>query len=866
MDPSIETLQNQLYALEQENLRLHAKVQQAEIAAQRAMQKYRALFDSGPGMITIATLDGCIVDVNASFLRQTGYTREEMMAWGPGNTVPWLDAENMTRAAAAFHDEDALQDIVVEYRTKWGEQRAALAATEVIDYDGAPHLFSVLRDVTDSQRAQEALQAAEEQFRQISDHLPEIIFLYDVAATRFIYVSQAYEHLWGRNVEDLYADSRAFLPAIAPEALPGVINLLDAMNQGSTGVAEFRARQTDGDILHLRVRTFPIFAHDGVVTRIAGITEDITPDVLHREQLREHGRRLEILHETAVQLNEAESQADIYGLLLAQLRQVIDYDSASVLLVSHDHLDCVASTGFPPEDHATGARIPLTPQTPSLHVVTTGEPVLIVDMLCDYPGFAADSPATAAKIRSWLGVPLIWRGRTIGQISLDRWRVQPFGEEEVDLATVMANHAAGAIERTRLHNEVLCSKEELERRVAARTLEIEQAQSSIRGLMERLELATRSAGIGIWDWDMRTGQVFWDENMRRIYGIDGETSATDLMGDWLEWIHPDDRTQTEVTIREVLARGTTIDTHARILPTDGSVRHVRMIATVLRNDALLPQRMLGVCTDITKERIADQQRAQTEDNLRQSEEQLRLSNAELERAGRLKDEFLANISHELRTPLNAILIIGESLQEEVYGPLTEKQQRALADVVHSGQHLLALINDILDLSKIEAGKIELQPAAVNISAVCQASLRLVREQAQKKGHSVTLMLPADALQVWADERRLKQMLVNLLSNAVKFTPDQGKIGLEVNLAPDQGEMRLAVWDTGIGIQEDLLPQLFQPFAQLDGALNRQYGGTGLGLALVRRLAELHGGHVEVQSTPGLGSRFTIALPLQHDEL
>lgn len=259
---------------------------------------------------------------------------------------------------------------------------------------------------------------------------------------------------------------------------------------------------------------------------------------------------------------------------------------------------------------------------------------------------------------------------------------------------------------------------------------------------------------------------------------------------------------------------------------------------------------------------AGPRRNSAEENLRASEEQLRLINAELERAARLKDEFLANMSHELRTPLNAILIIGESLQEQVYGPLTSKQQKALNDVVESGQHLLALINDILDLSKIEAGKIELQRAPVNVAAVCQASLRLVREQAIKKNHSVSLLLPSDALTIRADERRLKQMLVNLLSNAVKFTPDGGKVGLEVHAGGAAPDIRFAVRDTGIGIRPELQARLFQPFAQLDSALNRQYGGTGLGLALVRRLAELHGGHVEVQSTPNEGSCFTIVVPLE----
>ncbi len=264
---------------------------------------------------------------------------------------------------------------------------------------------------------------------------------------------------------------------------------------------------------------------------------------------------------------------------------------------------------------------------------------------------------------------------------------------------------------------------------------------------------------------------------------------------------------------------------------------------------------------LTKQDLANQIQA-LEDENRHLRAELRLTNAELGRAARLKDEFLANMSHELRTPLNAILIIGESLQEEVYGPLTARQQKALSDVVDSGQHLLALINDILDLSKIEAGRIELQLAAVNVAAVCQASLRLVREQASKKNHSVSLLLPPDPLTISADERRLKQMLVNLLSNAVKFTPDGGEIGLEAYVSGSPADLCFAVRDTGIGIRPELQARLFQPFAQLDSALNRQFGGTGLGLALVRRLAELHGGHIDVQSAPNEGSCFTIVIPLQ----
>ena len=375
-------------------------------------------------------------------------------------------------------------------------------------------------------------------------------------------------------------------------------------------------------------------------------------------------------------------------------------------------------------------------------------------------------------------------------------------------------------------------------------------------------MATSAAGIGVWDWDIADRTAFLDDNMQRILELPLGTAAVVPAADWLKWIHPADRQQLAIKVQEALSKEPGLDVQIRIVAQNSGVRYIHVIATVIRNASLTPLRVIGVCTDITKEHTADLQRAQAEENLRRSEEHLRLTNAELERAGRLKDEFLANMSHEVRTPLNAILIIGESLQEEVYGPLTAKQQKALSDVVASGQHLLALINDILDLSKIEAGRIELQLANVNVAAVCEASLRLVREQAIKKNHTLSLLLPPDPLTILADERRLKQMLVNLLSNAVKFTPDGGKIGLEVYVCGSPADLCFAVRDTGIGIRPELQARLFQPFTQLDSATNRQFGGTGLGLALVRRLAELHSGHIDVQSAPNEGSCFTIVIPLQ----
>ncbi|MGH7595820.1 MAG: ATP-binding response regulator [bacterium] len=246
--------------------------------------------------------------------------------------------------------------------------------------------------------------------------------------------------------------------------------------------------------------------------------------------------------------------------------------------------------------------------------------------------------------------------------------------------------------------------------------------------------------------------------------------------------------------------------------------------------------------------------------------ELREANEKLARAARLKDEFLAGMSHELRTPLNTILGMREALQEQVYGFLNEKQHSALGNIEESGRHLLELINDILDLSKIEAGKLELEISSVSIEETCQASLRFISHLAQRKQLQVVASIDGTVTAVRADARQLKQILVNLLSNAVKFTPEGGLIGLEVVVNARQDAVQFTVWDKGIGIASEDLKHLFEPFVQLDSNITGKYPGTGLGLALVQRLVDLHGGSISVESEPGKGSRFAVSLPWQAREL
>jgi len=238
--------------------------------------------------------------------------------------------------------------------------------------------------------------------------------------------------------------------------------------------------------------------------------------------------------------------------------------------------------------------------------------------------------------------------------------------------------------------------------------------------------------------------------------------------------------------------------------------------------------------------------------------ELEHKSTQLEVANRHKSEFLANMSHELRTPLNAIIGFSEVLIERMFGDLNEKQDEYLKDIFASGRHLLSLINDILDLSKIEAGKMELELTRFDLPAAIDNALTLVKGRAANHGITVTRDVDRRLGEFVADERKLKQVLVNLLSNAVKFTPEGGRV--EVRAAPANGEVEVSVSDTGIGIADADQEMIFEEFRQVGSDYARKHEGTGLGLALTKRLVELHGGRIWVKSEVGKGSTFSFTLP------
>ncbi len=341
-----------------------------------------------------------------------------------------------------------------------------------------------------------------------------------------------------------------------------------------------------------------------------------------------------------------------------------------------------------------------------------------------------------------------------------------------------------------------------------------------------------------------------------LFGRDADSVAgtrnpdgTANLDKWYASIHPDDidRYLDRENRRREDREGFTIEFRIRHSGT-GVERWVRERAYVVIDPETGEQFNDGYIMDIGREKLVQQQ--------------LRAAKEEAEVANRTKTLFLANMSHELRTPLNAIIGFSEIIQSQIFGPVGSDRYLAYArDIRDSGKHLLEIINDILDLAKIEVGKFELHDEDCDIASVITSALRFVRDRAHASGLRIEMLLSADLPLIRADQRALKQILLNLLSNAIKFTPSGGRIEISAGIAED-GRFCLRVTDSGIGMTPDEIPRALEAFGQIDSSLSRKYEGTGLGLPLVKAFAELHGGVIEIDSALNVGTTVRVLLPAE----
>jgi hypothetical protein len=375
------------------------------------------------------------------------------------------------------------------------------------------------------------------------------------------------------------------------------------------------------------------------------------------------------------------------------------------------------------------------------------------------------------------------------------------------------------------------------------TTELLQRERELAELRQTHHLAAEAAALGLWELDLPSGQARWDARMRALFDLaEGEPPPT--RGAFRARVHPDDRPRVELAVAAAEQRGEPIDLEYRVSRADGGWRWLRDRGRVLCDEFGRPQRSVGVCFETTALREAEAERHARE---------------LAERANAAKTEFLSRMSHELRTPLNAVLGFAQLMALDSADALSAAQRERLAHVQAAGWHLLALVNDVLDLARIEAREAPMAPQAVSLAAAVQECIAMIAPKAAETGVAVQWGSPAlEPHEVWADPLRLRQLLLNLLSNGVKYNRRGGWVRVS---AQRRGERAVvSVRDNGLGIAPARMAQLFQPFNRA-GREASGIEGTGLGLALVKLLVEQMGGAVELDSVEGEGSEFRLVLPL-----
>ena len=501
--------------------------------------------------------------------------------------------------------------------------------------------------------------------------------------------------------------------------------------------------------------------------------------------------------------------------------------------------------------------------------------VHVADVLAD-PRFAPEDVPTyrLEGARSILSVPMVREGSLVGVINI--WRREPraFTDAQIALVRTFADQAVIAIENVRLFKELQARTHELTRSVDQLTAlgEVGRAVSSTLDLETVLTtIVSRAVQLSGLDG----GVVFeYDDNAQEFV----QRAATETGGALAE-----SRRATRIRKGEGVLGRTAITLEPIQVPDitvpgahEGRLRE-NLIESGIRAVLAVPMvyegRLIGGL-GVTRNRPGEFP-VETIELLRTfaTQSALAIQNArlfreieekshQLEVASQHKSEFLANMSHELRTPLNAIIGFSEVLSERMFGELNEKQEEYLKDIYASGTHLLSLINDILDLSKIEAGRMELELTDFHLPTALDSALTLVRERAARRGIALQMNVDSRVGQIQADERKVRQVVLNLLSNAIKFTPEGGRI--EVGAVPKDGLVEVSVSDTGVGIAPEDQEAIFEEFRQV-GTAAKKVEGTGLGLTLCRKFVELHGGRIWATSQVGVGSTFTFTIPVRRGE-
>jgi|GEM_PF-2738957 len=614
---------------------------------------------------------------------------------------------------------------------------------------------------------------------------------------------------------------------------------------------EHRIIHQDGSSRWVKNTMVPHYDAFGRLIAYDGIVANITTRKLVEEKLQEYwGHLEELVQERTAELESANRGLESHQ---AELLALFEASRAMVELRGFDHIARFIFDSCKKLVGATAGYVALLSkdetQNEVLFLDAGGHPCTVDRTLPmpirglrevayhtekpvfenNFPGseWAGSMPQGHARLDNVLFAPLIMRGKALGVLGFAN---KPGGFTENDARLVPAFAELVAI--AYLNNKTL---------------------EAIKNKEKQYETITTTSMDGFWLTDTQGHVLDVNDAYCRLLGYTREELLTMRIQD-IEVIEK--AAETKAHIQKILATGyERFETQHR--GKDGRIVDIEVSANYTKLDKEL---LVAFLRDITGRKRA--------------EEEVLTAKEAAEAANKAKSDFLANMSHELRTPLNAIIGFSDILRDGMAGPISDQQKELLGDVASSGQHLLSLINDILDLSKVEAGKMELELGECNLAGLIKGSLMMVKEKAMKHGLTISAEVAEGLGNIYADERKIKQVLFNLLSNAVKFTPDGGRICVQAHLwareqagTHDDGGLNIdhncveiSVTDTGIGISPADQEKLFQPFQQIDSSLSKQHAGTGLGLSLCRKFIELHGGRIWVESAAGQGSRFVFVLP------
>ncbi|MDP6623647.1 MAG: PAS domain S-box protein [Alphaproteobacteria bacterium] len=819
----------------------------------------------------------------------------------------WVNSNDLERAFSVIQEGRALVDFEAERKHLNGSRWWALMNSQPLLFEGESAGILWHTDITERKLAEEALRRSEERFASVSENLPGAVYrrvLHTDGSISVPFMSSRSSEIFERESERITQDSDHLLNTMLPEDLPLYIEAVKRSAENLTPLdVEIRFPQEDGEIRWSHSISHPRKLENGDIVW-DGIAFDITERKqaeaalleanLHRDaaiesfsdgfvlydnedrfvlcntayrnshpmisEIQVPGEKFETivrkLAESGFYGNSADEIEEVvrerlerfqsgqsfeYRMADGRWFQMNQYDTrdAGKALVRIDITERKRAEEALRESEARYRQ--LVQLSPDAVVVHRSRKFLMVNP-------AALEIFRVREERDLIGKPLAdythpdYRAEGQGRIGVIEEGGTP---KRLESRFLRADGSAVDVEVDAVLIEIGGEKAVLS--VVRDISERKRAEEALRESERRLADAQRIGRIGHFHADLVTGRLEWSDELWRIYGLARE--ETELTVDFaLTHMHPDDRGH-YLRARDVAREERqSFSTEFRIVRPGGEIRIVTLESQPQFDDAGEVVEVFGTAQDITERKWAEQEVIEAKEA------------AEI--ADRAKSEFLANMSHELRTPLNAILGFAQMIEDQTLGPdARERYIQYAADIYGSGNHLLAIINDILDLSKIEAGKAELDEHDLDIDDLVESAVRLVRMRARETqlGLEVDVQVELAGIRLRADQRMVRQMLLNLLSNAVKFTPLGGSVTVSGRRNEDGG-LALCVADTGIGMTPEDIPLALSHFGQVGRALDQSFEGTGLGLPLVRSLAELHGGGLEIESAVGVGTRATIWFP------